>query len=84
MQSAVPYEENGGSAAEIGEHALSDSGVAPASRESFLLWCIGSVFGAGMIALLVAMCVAEVSIQRGMAGENRQPDAPHVSLSASR
>jgi len=54
-------------------------------RETVLLWCIGSVFGAGMFALLIGMCIAEIAIHRGMVEtENHHSDASHVTLSATR
>jgi hypothetical protein len=34
----------------------------PNPRETILFWCISIVFGAGMLALLAAMCAAEISI----------------------
>ena len=42
-------------------------------RETVLMWCIGTTFGAAMITLLVAMCLAEVSIHRNTSGASVQP-----------
>ncbi len=59
--------------------------TSPSSRESLLLWCIGSIFGLGMVALLVAMCIAEVSIHRDMSGLGSQPiNASHGARLISR
>ena len=40
----------------------------PNPREMILFWCISFAFGAGMLALLVAMCAAEISIHRDRSG----------------
>jgi branched-subunit amino acid transport protein AzlD len=42
-------------------------------RETVLMWCIGTTFGAAMITLLVAMCLAEVSIHRNTSDAAVQP-----------
>jgi hypothetical protein len=54
-------------------------------RENVLMWCIGTVFGAAMITLLVAMCLAEISIHRTLPAAPVSPTAePAVAVTASR
>ncbi len=69
--------------------AICQDGVSPAleprPRETILLWCIGSVFGAGMLALLIGMWVAELSIHRSMDGPTTPPaDSSPITLAATR
>jgi hypothetical protein len=84
MDGAIALERHEEEAAE----AISEdtpSGVSqPRLRETILLWCIGSVFGAGMLALLVGMCLAEISIHRDMTGTATAPvDSSPVTLAAT-
>ena len=54
-------------------------------RERILFCCIGSVFGASMVGLLIGMCFTEVSIHRDVARtSNEKVTAPYLAMEASR
>ena len=54
-------------------------------RETVLLWCLGSVFGVGMLVMLIGMCVAEISMHRGTnPAATQSPDSWSLTLSSAR
>jgi hypothetical protein len=54
-------------------------------RERILLWCIGSVFGLGMLVMLIGMCLAEISIHRGTVETvTHSAGSSSITLSATR
>jgi hypothetical protein len=81
MHSALKLEDAPEIAGQRGSRSAAD-GSSRVHRETILMWCIGTAFGAAMITLLVAMCLAEISIHRTAAGAAAQPSP--VSLAASR
>jgi hypothetical protein len=76
-----PIEEEAADAPQDGVSQIAHARL----RETVLLWCIGSIFGAGMLALLIGMCVAEISIHRNLAAKSaRSSDSSAITLAASR